>query len=78
VTPKWVGDTVMALPALEAIGRSGHEVVALAKRSLHPLLRLSPWVRELVERDADFFDIENRVPCNLATTTQISGVCGWQ
>lgn len=53
VTPKWVGDTLMALPAIEAIAASGREVVALAKRPLHSLLRLSPAVHELVERDAD-------------------------
>jgi heptosyltransferase-2 len=53
VLPKWVGDTVMALPVLEALAKSGRHVVALAKSPLHALLRLSPHVHELVERDAD-------------------------
>lgn len=53
ISPKWVGDTVMALPAIEALARSGREVVVLAKKHLHPLLRLSPHVHALLERHAD-------------------------
>lgn len=53
VAPQWVGDCVMALPALEALAASGRELVVLAKRPLHPLLGLSPHVTELIERADD-------------------------
>lgn len=38
VAPSWVGDTVMALPVLEALDASGRETRILAKPGLHPLL----------------------------------------
>lgn len=50
VAPNWVGDTVMALPLLDALANSERRVSVLAKPHLHSLLRLSPSVSELVER----------------------------
>ncbi len=52
VTPNWVGDTVMALPVLDALAASGRRVVAAAPRSLHPLLRLMPAVSDIAEKTA--------------------------
>ena len=53
VAPSWVGDSVLALPFLEALAASDRALVALARPHLEPLLRLSPAVREVVVRDAD-------------------------
>ncbi len=50
VAPNWVGDTVMALPVLEALANSERRISVLAKPHLHSLLSLSPSVSELVER----------------------------
>ncbi len=50
VAPNWVGDVVMALPAVEALAAAGRELVVLAKPGLRPLLALSPAVYEIVER----------------------------
>lgn len=44
IAPNWVGDLVMALPALEALAASGRCLEVLARRHLHPLLELSPAV----------------------------------
>ncbi len=38
VAPSWVGDTVMALPVLEALAATGRELRILAKPGIHPLL----------------------------------------
>lgn len=51
--PNWVGDCVMAEPALRALAASGRELVALAKRPLHPLLALFPGVAATVARETD-------------------------
>jgi heptosyltransferase II len=51
VAPNWVGDTMMAWPVLEALADSGRRLAVLARPHLHPLLRLSPAVAELIERD---------------------------
>jgi heptosyltransferase-2 len=53
VAPSWVGDSVLAFPLLDALAASGRQVVALVRPHLAPLLRLSPAVAEIVERDAD-------------------------
>jgi heptosyltransferase-2 len=50
VAPSWVGDTVMALPVLDALAASERRVSVLARPHLHSLLRLSPAVSGLVER----------------------------
>ncbi len=50
VAPNWVGDTVMALPVLEALAGSGRELHVLAKPHLAPLLGLAPAVTAVVER----------------------------
>jgi heptosyltransferase-2 len=52
VAPNWVGDTVMALPVLEALAESGRELYVLAKPHLGPLLDLVPYVAATVERAA--------------------------
>jgi heptosyltransferase-2 len=46
----WVGDTVMSLPTLEALAASGRALTVLARRSLHPLLRLAPHVAAVLEK----------------------------
>ncbi|MFQ5350969.1 MAG: glycosyltransferase family 9 protein, partial [Thermoanaerobaculia bacterium] len=51
--PNWVGDTVMALPALEALAAAGRPPAVLARPHLAPLLELCPAVEEVVERDPD-------------------------
>jgi heptosyltransferase II len=53
VMPSWVGDCVMALPALDALAASGRRVVAFARPHLLPLLQLSPAVSDLVARSPD-------------------------
>ena len=44
---------MLAFPLLDALAASGRQVVALVRPHLAPLLRLSPAVAEIVERDAD-------------------------
>ena len=51
LAPNWVGDTVMALPVLDALASSERRISVLAKPHLHSLLSLSPSVSELVERN---------------------------
>ena len=53
VAPNWVGDTVMALPVLEALAAAGRRPAVLARPHLGPLLELCPAVAAVVERDAD-------------------------
>jgi heptosyltransferase-2 len=50
VAPTWVGDTVLALPVVEALAGSGRRVDVLAAPHLHPLLRLSPSVDGLIAK----------------------------
>ena len=50
VAPNWVGDTVMALPVLEALAASGRRVAVLARPHLAPLLGLVPAVAEVIAR----------------------------
>jgi heptosyltransferase-2 len=52
VAPNWVGDTVMALPVLDALAASGRELHVLAKHHLGPLLGLSQAVTATIERGA--------------------------
>lgn len=59
--PNWVGDTVMALPVLEALAASDREVVALAKPHLRSLLELAPAVSEIVERASERGETIRRV-----------------
>lgn len=47
-SPNWVGDTVMALPVLEALAATEREVIVLAKPHLAPLLELVPAVSEAI------------------------------
>lgn len=50
VAPNWVGDSVMALPVLDALGASGRRLGVLARPHLAPLLRLHPAVDRTIER----------------------------
>lgn len=50
ISPNWVGDTLMALPVIEALAASGRGLHVLAKPHLHPLLRLVPGIDGLLER----------------------------
>ena len=52
VSPNWVGDTLMALPVVEALAASGRSLRVLAKPHLHCLLRLVPGVDQTLERRA--------------------------
>ncbi len=58
VGPNWVGDTVMALPVLEALADAGREVHVLAKPHLAPLLGMLPAVASVMERSSDAETIE--------------------
>ncbi len=53
VAPNWVGDTVMALPTLEALAGGGRRLAVLARPHLGPLLGLAPAVAEVIQRSAD-------------------------
>jgi lipopolysaccharide heptosyltransferase II len=48
--PNWVGDTVMALPVLDALAASGRQVDVIAPRHIVPLLELVPAVDRCLER----------------------------
>jgi heptosyltransferase-2 len=56
--PNWVGDTVMALPVLDALAAAGRVVDVLARPHLTPLLDLSPSVRRTLERRDDTAALE--------------------
>lgn len=51
--PNWVGDTVMALPVIEALAAAGRPPTVLARRHLAPLLGLCPAVAEVLVRGDD-------------------------
>jgi heptosyltransferase-2 len=51
--PNWVGDTIMALPVIEALAAAGRQPAVLARPHLAPLLELCPAVTEVVRRDED-------------------------
>ena len=51
--PNWVGDTVMALPVIEALAAAGRRPAVLARPHLAPLLGLCPAVEKVVARDPD-------------------------
>lgn len=51
--PNWVGDTVMALPVIEALAAGGRRPLVLARPHLEPLLALCPAVAGVVPRHAD-------------------------
>lgn len=53
VAPSWVGDTVMALPAIEALATADRRVTVLAKKHLHPLLALVPAVKTMIAPAGD-------------------------
>ncbi len=53
IAPNWVGDTVMALPVLDALAASGRRCRVLARPHLEPLLALSPSVATTVTRQDD-------------------------
>ncbi len=70
----------MALPVLDALARSGRELVVLAKRNLHPLLRQSPAVGELLERqreDKDTVAALRAAGCDEAVLLQASVRAAW-
>ncbi len=52
VAPSWVGDTVMALPVLDALAASGRRLTVLAKPHLVPLLELAASVARAMPRAA--------------------------
>jgi heptosyltransferase-2 len=51
LSPNWLGDAVMALPAIDDLRRhvSGARVIVAARRSVAGLFALVPWVDEIVE-----------------------------
>ncbi len=51
--PNWVGDTVMALPVLEALAAAGRRPAVLARPHLAPLLELCPAVAAVVQRSGE-------------------------
>ena len=51
--PNWVGDTVMALPVIEALAAAERQPAVLARPHLAPLLALCPAVAGVVERQTD-------------------------
>ncbi len=51
--PNWVGDTVMALPVIEALAAAGRHPAVLARRHLAPLVELCPAVAAVVVRGDD-------------------------
>jgi heptosyltransferase-2 len=51
--PNWVGDTVMALPVIEALATAGRQPSVLARPHLAPLLELCPAVHAVLRRDDD-------------------------
>lgn len=61
IAPNWVGDTVMALPVLDALAQAERRVAVLAKPHLHSILRLSPAVSELVDRSGSTAETIDRV-----------------
>lgn len=52
VLPNWVGDSVMAIPVLEALAETGRQLTALAKPHLEPLIELIPAVASVVVRQS--------------------------
>ena len=58
VAPNWVGDTVMALPVIDALTASGREVHVLCRAHLEPLLRMSSSVSAVIRRESDVRTIE--------------------
>ena len=49
-SPNWLGDAVMALPAIDDLRRHlGARIVVVARRSVARLFTLVPWVDEVVE-----------------------------
>ncbi len=80
VAPNWVGDTVLALPVIEALAASGRRPVVAARRHLHPLLHLVPAVADVVEKSAsDREAIENlrRLGCAEAIVLPNSFHSAW-
>jgi heptosyltransferase-2 len=51
--PNWVGDTIMALPVLDALAASGRRVDVVAPRHIQPLLELSESVDTTLEGNDD-------------------------
>lgn len=61
IVPNWVGDSVMALPVLDALAAAHRELVVFARPHLRPLLELVPAVAEVVESGADDRESVDRV-----------------
>lgn len=53
IAPSWVGDTVMALPTIEALAAADRRITVLAKKHLHPLLALAPAVKTMIAPAAE-------------------------
>jgi len=53
LSPNWLGDAVMALPAIDDLRRHHHgcRVIVAARRSVAQLFAMVPWVDEVVELD---------------------------
>jgi len=80
VSPNWVGDTIMALPVLDALAASGRFVTVLAKPHLAPLLELSPSVGRVIERggsDDETVEAVHRAACQEAVLLPSSFRAAW-
>ncbi len=61
VLPNWVGDTVMALPVLEALAADHRHITALAKPHLESLLALSDSVGAFLSRAGEDREVVERI-----------------
>jgi heptosyltransferase-2 len=80
LAPSWVGDTVMALPVMEALAASGRRLAVLAPPHLHPLLSLLPAVSQLVERrpsDGETVEAMRQAACHEAVLLPNSFHAAW-
>ncbi len=61
-TPNWVGDAVMTLPALQALGElyNGAEISILAKKAVIPIYENNPAVADIIEYQADYKGLKGR------------------
>ena len=50
ILPNWVGDTILALPVLDALAASGRRLSVLARGHLQPLLEDRPGLEGIVVR----------------------------
>jgi len=61
-TPNWVGDAVMTLPALSALGRlyEGASISVLAKKTVIPIYENHPTVSDVIEYSEDHQGLRGR------------------